>query len=57
VRLVAVRLTIDFLRKHETSCVLVSENIHSDFSDLVGNVVSREQEASLFQAVLLPFST
>lgn len=55
VRLVTVRMTIDFLRKHEPDYTRVSDDIRSDFPDLAESLVSREQEASLYHAIeLLP---
>ena len=55
VRLVTVRMTIDFLRKHEPDYTRVSDDFCSDFPDLAESLVSREQEASLHQAIeLLP---
>jgi len=51
VRLVAVRLTIDFLRKQDPGYAQVTENIRSDFPDLAENLASREQQASLLEAI------
>ena len=55
VRLVTVRMTIDFLRKQQPDYAQVSDDIRSDFPDLVETLANREQEASLQNAIeLLP---
>ena len=51
VRLVTVRMTIDFLRKHEPDYAQVSDDIRSTCPDLAESLVSRQREASLLQAI------
>jgi RNA polymerase sigma factor (sigma-70 family) len=55
VRLVTVRITIDFLRKREPDYVRISDDICSDYPDIAETLVSREQEVSFQEAIqLLP---